>query len=322
MASQRETDDFFSNLQTVVSESGAEREAAEYIRNLTCWSAPIELKVLPGGLSNVNFVVATAGSRYVVRYGRDLPDYGSYRWKEAAALRAASAVGVAPRVVFTAESAIVMEFLEGRALTPPDVRNRHTLDRIVPALRTLHRQAANELDSVDIMFWPFHHCRWYLRQALARSDLLDPRWRPIAQRMQSQVEPLERAVGAVSMVFGHGDLAPQNMMFHHDCVKFVDMEYSGFAPDLFDLAGLALNCEFDDATSNYLLESYYGAPVTPQLLRRFQAMVLIAGMRESAWSFKSETARRAIAFDFCEYSKYCVDRQERLESRFDQIDLS
>jgi thiamine kinase-like enzyme len=171
------------------------------------------------------------------------------------------------------------------------------------------------------MFWPFHHCRWYLQQALARADLLDPRWRPIAQRMQSQVGPLERAVGPVNIVFGHGDLAPQNMMLHQGCVKFVDLEYSGFAPDLFDLAGLALNCEFDDATSNYLLESYYRAPVTPELLRRFQAMVLIAGMRESAWSFKSQTARRAIAFDFCEYSKYCVDRQARLEARFDAFDL-
>jgi thiamine kinase-like enzyme len=317
MTAQNEVDSVFSKLSSVVSTSTAARQAADEIRRLPCWSEHIEPVALPGGLSNLNFVVNTAGKRYVVRYGPGSPESGCSRSREAAALRAAHSVGVAPSVIYSDESVIVMDFIAGRALSPVDVQQRAVRDSIVVALKRLHGHAGERLEGPDFIFWPFHHCRCHIRQALARSDRLDPRWLPVAHRMLSQIPKLERTIGEVRIVFGHGDLVPQNMLLGAaGGITFVDLEYSGFAPDLFDLAGLAMNAELDNDGMRSLLESYYEKQVSAELMRRFCAMVLVAGIRESTWSFKSETDPKVIEFDYRLYSEMCVNRQARLEASF------
>ena len=56
-------------------------------------------------------------------------------------------------------------------------------------------------------------------------------------------EALERAIGPATVVFGHNDLNPQNIMDDGERLWFVDWEFGGFVVDLFDLGVLAMNIE-------------------------------------------------------------------------------
>ena len=57
----------------------------EKAKSLPCWQGPVDPQPLSGGITNVNFVVEDAGSRFVVRVGDDIPHHGVMRFNEHAA---------------------------------------------------------------------------------------------------------------------------------------------------------------------------------------------------------------------------------------------
>ena len=56
---------------------------------LCCWRGPVSPQPLPGGITNVNYVVEDAGEKFVVRLGGDIPVHQVMRFNELAASRAA-----------------------------------------------------------------------------------------------------------------------------------------------------------------------------------------------------------------------------------------
>ena len=169
---------------------------------LPLWSDPVEPSDLRGGLSNVNFVVEDAGRKFVVRIGGDNEAHGVVRKNELAASRAAHAAGVAPRVAYAEPGVLVLDFIEGRTLTPADVRDPKNLARIVEIVRRTHREVPKHLRGPGVLFWVFHVVRDYAHtlSELPSTDLGHLR------RLIAQSERLERAVGPVDLVFGHNDL--------------------------------------------------------------------------------------------------------------------
>ncbi len=169
---------------------------------LPLWGDPVEPSDLRGGLSNVNFVVEDAGQKFVVRIGGDNEAHGVVRKNELAASRAAHAAGVAPRVAYAEPGVLVLDFIEGRTLTPADVRDPKNLARIVEIVRRTHREVPKHLRGPGVLFWVFHVVRDYAH-ALAEFPSTDMGH---LRRLISYSELLERAVGPVELVFGHNDL--------------------------------------------------------------------------------------------------------------------
>ena len=91
---------------------------------LPCWSGRVTPQPLKGGITNANFLVEDGGQRFVVRIGDDIPLHGVMRFNELAASRAAHAAGLSPEVVFDAPGVLVMRFIDGRTLTPAEIRQR------------------------------------------------------------------------------------------------------------------------------------------------------------------------------------------------------
>ena len=90
--------------------------------SLSFWRGPVGAEPLPGGMTNLNFVVRDGGERFVVRIGDDIPVHQVMRFNERAASIAAHAAGLSPEVVHAEPGALVMRFVEGRTLAPEDVR--------------------------------------------------------------------------------------------------------------------------------------------------------------------------------------------------------
>jgi thiamine kinase-like enzyme len=276
----------------------------ERVRGLRCWGGPVEPEPIAGGISNHNFLVVDRGARFFVRVGDDLPVHGVVRANELRASRAAHAAGVAPEVVYAEESALVLRYLEGRALTPQDVPMM--LERIVPLIATCHASTGRALRGPALMFWVFHSLEDYGATLSSAASPHVPRLPDLLARARV----LEREVGAVDLVFGHNDLLAANIIDDGRRLWLVDWEYAGYNSPLFDLAGLASNNGLAEEDELRMLALYFGRAPDAALVRRYRAMKCASLLRESMWSMASEIAS-SVSFDYAAYTALNLARFER-----------
>lgn len=287
--------------------------AADRVRGLALWSGPVEPVPLKGGITNTNFLVEDGGRRYAVRVGQDIPVHGILRFAELAASRAAHAAGVSPAVVHAEPGVMVLDFIDGRTFGADDIRAE--LPRVVELVARAHREIPKHLRGPVPMFWVFHVIRDYagsLREAASPHAGELPSFLTAAER-------LERAVGAVDIVFGHNDLLPANFLDDGRRLWLVDWDYSGFNTPLFDLGGLASNAGFTPDEEATLLELYYGGPADDGLRRRFQAMLTASLLRETMWSMVAEI-HSTIDFDYRAYTQENLRRYEAALLRFNEME--
>jgi thiamine kinase-like enzyme len=191
---------------------------------LPCWGRRVSPVPLAGGLTNDNFVVEDGGRRYVVRVGGDIPAHNIVRTSEAAASRAAHAAGVSPRVHYADSAALVIDFVDGRTLTPEDVRAPENRARLVDLIKRAHREIPKHFRGPAPLFWVFQVVRHYdrvLREFRSPHVSMLSALAPMAER-------LEQAVGPIDIVFGHNDMLAANLLDDGQRLWLVDWEYAGF----------------------------------------------------------------------------------------------
>jgi thiamine kinase-like enzyme len=279
---------------------------AERAASLLCWSGPVEPQPLGGGISNTNFTVLDRGRRFVVRIGDDIPVHHVFRRSEVAAQRAAHAAGLAPEIVHVEPGVLVMPWIEGRTLTPEDVREPAMLARIVPLLRRCHNEVGRRLAGPAPLFWVFHVVRDYARTLTEGGSRMVPE----LPRLMAIADRLEEAVGPVRLVFGHNDLLAANLLDDGSRLWLLDWEYAGYNSCLFDIGGLASNNELSPEHEEAVLEAYFDAPPGEELRRRYAAMKAASLLREAMWSMVSEL-HSALTFDYAAYTTENLARLER-----------
>ena len=245
------------------------------VRTLPFLVAPIEATPLPGGGSAKAFKVRDANGVYAVRIGRSLGDQCSSRRWEEAAQRAAHAAGLAPRVVYARDDLLACDFIEGRALTAADLRRR--IETLVMILRRCHLHVGKRLRGEAAAAWVFHTLRNHAHELAATNHPLSSQ----GLRLRSIIETLEEAQAPMRMVFGHADLTPDNFLDDGERLWLIDWERAGFGAAVFDLANLSANAAFSDADDKVLLETYFGASPTGDVMRSFAAMKAASAMRDA-----------------------------------------
>lgn len=267
------------------------------VRRLSCWSGPISLEPLGGGITNRNFVVRDAGRRAVVRIGDDIPVHQILRFNELSASTAAHAAGVSPAVLHHEPGALVIDFVEGRTLAAEDLRRRDMQEQALALVARAHREIPRHLRGPALVFWVFHVCRDYAATLHDGGSC----HLPLIPGLLEDAVRLESAIGPIDLVFGHNDLLPAN--FLHDGVRLwlIDWDYAGFNSPLFDLGGMAANNGLTPADEGWLLASYYGRDPDPALWRAYRAMKAAAALRETMWSMVSEI-HSELDFDFAAYT--------------------
>ncbi|HUX74230.1 MAG TPA: choline/ethanolamine kinase family protein [Steroidobacteraceae bacterium] len=290
------------------------RDICDAILALPCWSGPIAIDVLAGGMTNRNFRVSDrTGQRYVVRIGRDIPEHGIMRFNEFAAARAAYSSGIGPEVMHAADGILVSRFVEGAVLTSEQVRERRMLGRITALLRRCHDEIPRHFQGPALMFWVFQVIRGYCR--LLRTRGAAPPDLDLALLTRA-AERLERALGPVSIVFAHNDLLAANLIDDGQRLWLIDWDYAGFNSPLFDLANLAANNELTPELQAALLEAYFGGPVSADSRRGFAALMCASLLRETLWAAVCGLTS-TIAFD---YGRYGDDYRQRFERQWQEFE--
>lgn len=288
-------------------------DALNRIKSLPIWTGAIRAAPLGGGITNVNYLVTDGSAKYVVRLGEDIVEHHVMRFNELAASRAAHAAGLSPAVVHAETGLTVIKYIESTTLAEADVRSPGMLERIVPLIRHCHVELPKHLRGPALIFWVFHVIRDYaatLREgnsphSTLLSDLLDIN------------ERLETAAGPFDIVFGHNDLLAANFLDDGSRLWLIDWDYAGFNTPLFDLGGLASNNGLDAAQETQLLELYYEAPATDELLYRYTAMKCASLLRETMWSMVSEQSSK-LDVDFAAYTSENLGRFRRAYDTFKQ----
>ena len=280
--------------------------AEDRIHSLSLWRGPIDIEPLVGGITNRNYLVGNDGRRFVVRLGSDIPVHHISRANEVAASRAAHAAGLSPAVIYHEPGILVLDYIDAKPLSADDIRKPAMMSRVVPLVRSCHRDVARHFRGPAAIFWVFHVVRDYAAVLEAGSSRHKSRlisFLEIAER-------LEREAGPFEIAFGHNDLLAANFLDDGKRLWLIDWDYAGFNTPLFDLGGLASNNEFSEAQEEAMLETYFEASISDDLRRRYQAMKCASLLRETMWSMVSEI-HSDIDFD---YSSYTAENLRRFES--------
>lgn len=285
-------------------------DLTDRIRALPCWSGVIECTPIEGGITNQNFRVNDGEDRYFVRTGVDIPIHGVMRFNELAAARAAQAVGLSPQIVYNEPGLMVCGYIDGVTFADKDVRDPVNLPRVLDLIRRCHNEMPLHFRGPALSFWVFHVIRDYIGELNARNSSYRNQLPELADRARL----LEAAVGPVRIVFGHNDLLPANFIDDGARLWLIDWDYAGFNSPLFDLANLASNNGLDPEQENWLLESYFGTPVTDRLLLSFNAMKSASLLRETLWSMVSEI-HSTLDFDYAEYT---TENMSRFQAAYDK----
>lgn len=264
---------------------------------LPVWTSPCAPEILKGGITNVNVKLRDGDKAYVVRIGGDIDAHLVMRFNELACHRASEAAGLSPRIVYSADGVLAMEFVEGRPLDAASASSEAMVDRIAPMLRCLHTEGTRALRGPVLVFWVFH----VLRDYAARLRTEGSRYEADIGDLLSIADQLEEAVGPVTLALTHNDLLPSNILDAGHRLWLLDWDYGGFNSPLFDLAGLASNCSYSFAQQKRLLEAYYQEPLSAARYKSFRAMLCASLLRETMWSMVSESSSK-IDFDYVAYT--------------------
>jgi thiamine kinase-like enzyme len=266
-------------------------------RALKCWSDPRNIVPLGGGITNINLTVEDGARKYVVRLGEDIPEHGVMRFNERAITRAAYAAGVSPGIHHSEPGALVLDYVDAAPMAEEDLHDPETLVQVTQLIRKVHQDVTPQLRGPVLTFWVFHVLRDY-------AAFLTERGSPhgaLLPDLMKEAEALEQAVGPVSLVLGHNDLLPANILRGKDRLWLIDWEYGGFNSPLFDLGGLATNCGLTLRAERLMLETYFEAAPDAALMDRYGAMKCASLLRETMWSMVSELTS-AIDFDYATYT--------------------
>ena len=248
---------------------------------------------LGGGITNRNFKVDVYGEVFVLRMGGAKTELlGIDRAVEYAAGRRAFEVGVGPEVVHfePAEGWLVSRFIDGRPISPEEMRRPSTLTRVAFAMRAFHDAPPipgrfNALAIVDS----------YRATAEAHGVAIPAEFAPA----RAIAERIRGARGAQPNVPCHNDLLNGNFL-DDGSVRIVDWEYAGMGDRFFDLANFSVNHEFSVEDDRRFLAAYFGAERESDVVA-VRLMRLMSDFREAMWGVL-QSGISDLDFDFNGYA--------------------
>jgi thiamine kinase-like enzyme len=253
---------------------------------------PRTVQALEGGLTNFNFKVATPGRTVVVRLSSSDGDLLSID-REAEHINSlrAAASGAAPAVVgyLPEHQALVVEWVEGRTLTAPDLHDESMLVRVGEVCHRLHAGARFDGD-----FDMFAIQRRYLGIVQERGFRLPERYLDLMPQVDRIADGL--AVRRGPTVPCNNDLLAANFIDDGERLWVIDYEYGGNNDPCFELGNIWSESELTLDQLEVLVDSYYGGHLRHKVARA-RLLGLMARYGWTLWaSIQAEVS--PIKFDF------------------------
>jgi thiamine kinase-like enzyme len=252
------------------------------LRRVTIFAGrPLRHSPMVGGLSHQIWRVDAGGRSYVLRVldpavsaaGLGIPPLQEI---DNTVLAAASGAGARVIEALREVPALVLEFLPGRTLAPPDVRAAATIPRIAAGCRRLHAgpRFGNDFDIVEK--------QRELLEICAKHDLPVPDG--YRERL-STVDDMRTALAALPLPSRpcHNDLLAANLIDVAGDIRIVDYQLSGNNDPAFELGDVAAEAGFDPDRTQALAAAYFGAETAPALVARVRLNQILSDTVWTLW---------------------------------------
>jgi thiamine kinase-like enzyme len=236
---------------------------------------------IPGGMTNRNYRVSTADGDYVVRIGvRETGELGIDRDNEHHNSVLAARAGVGAPVIARVRDpeALVVAYLDGVTLSPPDFGDPRRISALAASLRRLHAAPpfARDFDMLAVQ-------ARYHDIVVANGYPLPEGYTAYAQRAARIGEVLARTRRRTAPC--HNDLMPGNFIEAAgpgSHLWVVDYEYSGNNDPGYDLGDAINELELNSEQAEQLVTEYLGTP-EPRELARARLWSLMSKYGWSLW---------------------------------------
>src|SRR5438309_4405120 len=258
-----------------------------------------------GGITNKDFKVEVEGGVFVLGMGGARTELlGIDRAVEFAAGTRANEVGVGPEVVefVRSEGWLVARFIEGRAISPEEMREPEMMARIAAALHRFHDSPGipGHFDAHAVV--EDYHAKAVAHGVSIPAEFDDAH--EISDRIRA-------ARGPQASVPCHNDLLNANFIDDGD-IRIVDWEYAGMGDRFFDLANFSVNHEFGVDDDRRLLKAYFGEAREGDLAA-LRLMRFMSDFREAMWGVL-QSGISELDFGFLEYAAKHFNRLEATAS--------
>jgi thiamine kinase-like enzyme len=273
------------------------------VARVSLWKGQdVKVSQLSGGLTNENYLVESAGMRYVMRIPGQSTDLLSIdRANEVYNTKAAASTGIGPQVLehVAGLDVLVLEFIPGATMSAHTLQSTAMAARMASSFRRLHA-SPHFLKDFDM----FRLIEYYLGM-VEQHEVAIPDgyrdWLPVVARIESAV-----TAGALPRVPCHNDLLCENFIDDGQALRIVDYELSGNNDPCFDLGNTAQEAELDSDLRAALCAGYVGREDARQLAR----MNLFALMSDVGWTLWGAIQARISAVEF-DFKGYYTGRWER-----------
>jgi thiamine kinase-like enzyme len=266
------------------------------VASVSLWKGQaVKVSQLSGGLTNENYLVESAGLRYVMRIPGQSTDLLSIdRANEVYNTQAAASTGIGPQVLehVARLDVLVLEFIPGPTMSARTLQTREMAARMASSFRRLHA-SPRFLKDFDM----FRLIEYYLG-IVEQHEVAIPDgyrdWLPVIAQIERAV-----TVGALPRVPCHNDLLCENFIDDGQALRIVDYELSGNNDPCFDLGNTAQEAELGPNLRAALCVEYFGREDARQLAR----MNLFALMSDVGWTLWGAIQAKisAVEFDFAGY---------------------
>ena len=267
----------------------------EQVAALKCWKGDAEIEPLAGGITNRNYIVRDGTNRFVVRVCEERRFLGIDRENERRCQTAAHRAGVSPEIMHAENGMLVIRYIAGETLEGRKIDDALS-GRLAELLKQLHA-SRNALTGEMLFFCPLQTVRTYVATARAAAAELPEDMDDILLQMNRLAEQLE----PFHPTLCHNDLLPANIIDDGRRLWLIDWEYSGIGNPLFDIAGLAANCDFNRDQVSELL-THWNGNADPGLMRQIEIQKTVSFLREALWAV-IQSLHSAINYDYHAYAR-------------------
>jgi thiamine kinase-like enzyme len=253
------------------------------------------LKVVPGrgapgfeflgtGLYHTSYRVMRDGTAYALRVAAEhLVNYPfslkpDFAW-EAAVLRAAGRLGIAPPLVYSdpERAVLVTRWVEGRSWSPEEARLPENLRRMAALLRSVH---ALPIPRPARLMTPADWVSLYGAALSQAGRTVDQELRKHAAARLARLAELPSVAGVVC----HSDLHVLNLIHASEVSVLIDWEYAHVSDPLWDLAGWSASNDCGAQDQRDLLADYLGSAPSSGTWTRFRLLAWLYDYISLLWS--------------------------------------
>lgn len=265
-----------------------------------------------GGLTNYNYIMNIRGTEYVIREPGGMTEQIIDRKLESINNNIASEFGVNSDCIYFDEntgikiSIYIKDSLNMAQAGPYSPNHLDCVSNLMKKVHTIPIHFPNRFD------WQRELAKYEkIIQQLNGDFFFD--YKTLKEQLVTFVQ---KSVESTTLVPCHNDTVPENFIIDDTGKAYlIDWEYSGMNDPCWDVAAYMLESRLSQDAIDYLIQSYYGRPLTPREELNIKSYMMAQDLLWTVWAL----IRHYNGEDFLEY---CLIRYDRFRKNLKTITTS